>query len=62
MTSSEPQSDTERTALNVFHDLQLAHVRRERNSDPSSPAMASGQTSTDADRRTAVVSSKQEVA
>ena len=29
MSSSEPQSEAERTALKVFHDLQLAHVRRQ---------------------------------
>lgn len=62
MTSSEPQSDAERTALNVFHDLQLAHVRQERDPDSSSSATSSGQTSMDADRRTAVVSPEQKVA
>jgi hypothetical protein len=45
MSSSEPQSEAERTALKVFHDLQLAHVRRQEGADEPS-AESSGETST----------------
>jgi hypothetical protein len=49
MRHTESLSDAERTALNVFHDLELAHTRQT-DEDPSPTTQSTDRTPVEAQR------------